>query len=72
MSIRTIIEINHDQLQKVREEGWGHQLYNCLSTHGWKGDRAVFSTPPGVRVLEQRHHSEDLVIEINGRRTEAS
>lgn len=72
MSIRTIIEINHDQLQRLREGDWGQQLYNCLSTYGWKGDNSVFPAPTGVRVLEQRHHSEDLVIEINGRRTEAS
>jgi hypothetical protein len=65
VSIRTIIEINHDQLQKLREEGWGQELYNCLSTHGWKGDRSVFPAPAGVRVLTDRHHSDDLWIGLN-------
>ncbi len=65
MSIRTIIEVNHDHLHKLKDDPeWARQLYNCLCTHGWKGDYPVFPAPGGVRVLDQRHHSETLKLTI--------
>jgi hypothetical protein len=66
VSIRTIIEINHDQLAKLKDDPeWGRKLYDCLATYGWRGTNAVFTVPPGARVLTDRHHSDDLWIGLN-------
>lgn len=66
MSIRTIIEINHDQLSKLKDDPeWARKLYDCLCTHGWKGLDPVFPPPAGVRVLTDRHHSSELWIGFN-------
>jgi hypothetical protein len=67
MSIRTIIEINHDQLAKLKNDPeWAQKLYDCLATYGWKGERSVFPAPAGARILIDRHHSDDLWIGLNG------
>lgn len=68
MSIRTVIEINHDMLRDLKEDPqWAQKLYKCLATQSWteedrQGLYTKFAAPNGVRVLLQRHHSDDLWI----------
>lgn len=65
MSIRTVIEINHDHLYRLKEDPqWAEQLYNLLASGDWKTDRMVFPLPNGVRVLGERHHSETLKLTV--------
>lgn len=62
MSIRTIIEINHDYLHDLTDEKW-EELKRYLRSGGGPAspDRHLV---PGIRVLGQRHHSEELKLTI--------
>lgn len=63
MSIRTIIEINHDYLHKYREHpGLWDNLLNKILSDDWEG-RWV-GDAPGIRKVGQRHHSETLKLTI--------
>lgn len=67
MSIRTIIEINHDQLDKLDDPEWSKELADSLATGDWRENRTYprrCFLPQGVRVLGQRHHSETLKLEV--------
>jgi hypothetical protein len=65
MSMRTIIELNHDYIANVRMLGDLHDLIRQLGLS--EVTRAlnqsarrpiVWSGNPGIRILGQRHHSE--------------
>lgn len=57
MSIRTVIEINHDYLHQLRDDrDWFEDLSRILAS-GSKPEPGEF---PGIRYLGQRHHSETL------------
>lgn len=69
MSIRTIIEINHDglshadtDLQEVARALHGTDITRTLN----EGQPVYFGA---VRILAQRHHSEDTTLTIGGRET---
>lgn len=62
MSIRTIIEINHDYCQDLRDNPEAMKsilqiIQNC------NRDRD-YLLPGGVRYLGQRHHSETLALKV--------
>ncbi len=65
MSIRTIIEINHDYLynwQKHPEDA-AKLLWKVLTDSGRlveTHDQSLF----GVRVIAQRHHADELTVKI--------
>lgn len=54
MSTRTIIEINHDWWQELERDDAMHAILMHLN------DKQRNDLPRGVRVLGQRHHSEEL------------
>ena len=58
MSIRTIIEINHDYLAALEKPEALEMLWRALRSQGH------FQPPNGVRILGQRHHSETLKLEV--------
>lgn len=61
MSIRTIIEINHDFLTNLRlDPERTMRLFDAL-----KGPRPEEEFPQGVRLLAQRHHTEHLSLEVD-------
>ena len=70
MSIRTIIEINHDYLHELSSdpEHW-IDLLRAMRSSDLTGalnaanGKPVFR-PPGIRILAQRHHSEMLKLEV--------
>lgn len=63
MSIRTIIEVNHDYIQSLRDEGHiSGDLYQqiCAAYTSSRWDHDV----QGIRILGSRHHSETLKLEV--------
>jgi len=65
MSTRTILEFNHDYLHDLNDEQW-ENLKRYLRS-GFVGNSDINSSRhivPGVRVLGQRHHSEELTIKV--------
>jgi hypothetical protein len=70
MSHRTILEFNHDYLHDMAEDPeFGKKLLQKLMANDWKGRWT--GEVPGVHKVGERHHSESLVIEVNGHRTDA-
>ena len=70
MSIRTIIEINHDYLD-LRTAGLLCDLLSQLGRSGVtgllneaKGKPIEPYARPGIRILAQRHHTQALKLEI--------
>lgn len=62
MSIRTIIEINHDALHELREHP--ERVDEFLHLLGCQNPRDMAQIPAGIRVLAQRHHSDKVVITV--------
>lgn len=61
MSIRTIIEINHDYLGDLTDSFGKIAVMDFLySLRGATPDEP----PPGIRVLAQRHHSDEITLEV--------
>lgn len=61
MSIRTIIEINHDYWQDLRDNPDSMKdLLNALTDKR----EEFYRLPRGVRILGQRHHSEKLTLTV--------
>jgi len=60
MSIRTIVEINHDYLKELKDNPESMQeLYQKLDGRPLdRGDELI----PGVEFLTQRHHSEGVML----------
>jgi hypothetical protein len=59
MSIRTIVEINHDYWQDLRDNPEAmRELLDHLA------DRQFKELPRGIRVLRSRHHSEKIDLRI--------
>ena len=69
MSMRTIIEINHDHLCP-RELSELADLFETLGSSSVTGllnknDGNAFNWSTGIRVIGQRHHSETLKLEVS-------
>lgn len=62
MSIRTIIEINHDQLRVLDDPALMKMLKQELQGSDTRLIQAGLI--PGIRILGQRHHSETLNLEV--------
>ena len=68
MSIRTIIEINHDYLHDLEQNPrrW-ETLIAVLKSGGINTGLNAGETPaivPGIRALGQRHHSYKMKLEV--------
>lgn len=67
MSVRTIVEFNHDYAHKIDENGpeflaWLRLALNSSNKDSWgKLDRF------GVRMAAVAHHSDDRKVTVNGR-----
>lgn len=72
MSHRTILEFNHDFLHDMEAdpEFW-KKLLMRLKANDWRDPPRWTADTPGVRKVGERHHSQDLVIEVGGYRQEA-
>jgi hypothetical protein len=60
MSIRTIVEINHDLIHRIEEDEFGFVstlLVAVLTRSG--GNANDLMTRFGARILATRHHSDD-------------
>lgn len=68
MSIRTIIEINHDYLSQLERTEDIRELLSALRRPSLKPGDYMHA---GVTVLGQRHHSEVLTVVAGGRSTPA-
>lgn len=62
MSIRTIIEINHDNLKEA--EGVISDLIQALPHASWDEIRDELAKSNAVRYIGQRHHSYDMKLVI--------
>ena len=68
MSIRTIIEINHDHINELVDRGHiSEELRNAI----FGNDKDVmdefgsmFASLQGIRRLAQRHHSDEITLEV--------
>lgn len=63
MSIRSVIEINHDALHNLTTED-APRLIEWLRSLGGVTPRPGFTSVNGVRFLGQRHHSETLNLTV--------
>lgn len=64
MSIRTVIEINHDYLSEITPEDVA-RLMNLLAGAGINPEVDPYPLRhQGVRILGQRHHSETLNLKV--------
>ena len=65
MSIRTIIEINHDFLSRLGEDDNAMEQLIMAVKDSYSGDAKYMRPPPnGIRILGARHHSEKLELEV--------
>jgi hypothetical protein len=66
VSIRTIIEINHDYIYDLHNAGHIGKTLDILL--GSSGNVEILNRSPnlpqGIKVLGQRHHSETLKLEV--------
>lgn len=65
MSIRTIIEINHDYISRLEKPGELEAMITNLLMGQFMPELNDGEKPeiaPGVRVLMRRHHSSDVTI----------
>lgn len=63
MSIRTIIEVNHDRLHELMDNPeFAQELWMLLAS----GDRKSIehNRIPGIRVLADRHHSQSIELKV--------
>lgn len=64
MSIRTIVEFNHDYLHRLEDdESAMRQLIRALCDYHTPVKHAC-PPPDGIRILGTRHHSEILSLEV--------
>ncbi len=65
MSIRTIVEFNHDYIERLCEEGHiSRQLRDALCSER-TFEIYEHRDLSGIRRLRQRHHSEAVTLEID-------
>ena len=66
VSMRTVIEINHAYLNKLRdgESFMWHRLLMGLSSCDIDQGEKEFLASRGLRILGQRHHSETLELKV--------
>lgn len=62
MSIRTIIEINHDHIARMTADDWKDIKAYVLASY--TGSQHHYREVNGIRVLGSRHHSETLKLEV--------
>lgn len=62
MSIRTIVEVNHDYIMRMDAQDWEDIKRQILAAY--TGDQRRYREVPGIRVLGSRHHSETLNLEV--------
>lgn len=63
MSIRTIVEFNHDYISQLHKDGHlSEELYRAILDSCGRDD--PYRKVQGIRVLGQRHHSETLKLEV--------
>jgi len=62
MSIRTVIEINHDYIAMLTAEDWKDIKAFVLASY--TGSQHHYQEVQGIRVLGSRHHSETLKLEV--------
>lgn len=60
MSQRTILEINHDHIDRMTAKDWETIKLMCLH----KDPRYYSHHVEGVRILAERHHSETIQLEV--------
>lgn len=61
MSIRTVIEINHDYWQNLEDDPEAmKKLLKLIQSHAYPSQERM----SGIRFLGQRHHSETLKLEV--------
>jgi hypothetical protein len=64
MSTRTIIEVNHDMIEDLKNDGHiGPQLFRVICESMGRDNPHGLSVR-GVRILGQRHHSETLELKV--------
>jgi len=63
MSIRTIVEFNHDRIEELVDRGHiSRQLMDALCS---ERTMEIYSIELcGVKRLAQRHHSEEITIDV--------
>lgn len=63
MSIRTIIEVNHDYISRLHKDGHiSERLYRFILDHYTMP--ALMFPDEGIRILGTRHHSETLTLKV--------
>lgn len=63
MSIRTVVEFNHDYVARMHENGdISERLYRWLLANYTKSRHE--GEVQGVRILGTRHHSETLALKV--------
>ena len=73
MSTRTIIEVNHDFLNRLSDPNdpyYGQHMYSVLNALKSSFITGMLNHGPvdqgaGIRILGQRHHSETLKLEVS-------
>ncbi len=65
MSIRTIVEINHDNLNDLQEHPERlREIVECLYKNNATKLAELRYLTNGVRFLGQRHHSDEMTITV--------
>lgn len=64
MSTRTIIEINHDYLRRIADDP--EKLIAFVRRLGASRGEAEKIAPYGIKVLTERHHSEEMKLQFKG------
>ncbi|WP_136420335.1 hypothetical protein [Herbaspirillum sp. ST 5-3] len=62
MSVRTVIEINHDYIKGMDAEDWEDIKRYVLASY--TGSQHHYREVSGIRVLGSRHHSEVLKLVV--------
>jgi hypothetical protein len=63
MGTRTIIEINNDMLDEIRDPGFGERLFQLIQSGDWKHSDSLYTYPDqgrSVRVLTERFSYTDF------------
>lgn len=64
MSTRTIIEINHDYLHRIADDT--EKLIAFVRRLGASRGEAEKIAPYGIKVLAERHHTEEMRLQFKG------
>lgn len=64
MSIRTVVEINHDRLHDLQRDPVKHMELLCYMLGGCDHKKLDGQVIPGIRYLGQRHHADELTVTV--------